>query len=519
MKNLLLNTLFSKTDKDFINNLTSLLISRDFPPFTIWNVANGILCSPVSNFHGISEGTFDIYDLGYDGSQSYTGSLSISYFEQSHNLAASFFFYGGDQIRFALSFHKPLADDSHSWLKALTPFINMRVEELYAKEHGLEMFVDYQRKINFIKESGQILQVLKTDEVVVNAFNYFAGVFSAEAGCAIYNDQFVGFGINAEDLSNSFTIGGVPLNKYLININKTEFIDKKIESPKFSVLNIYIVVEPISRAIFLLFNIMVDKVPDEEFSALISHIVSIAIENARYHERITKFMVEEAEMSQTVNILNQFVKREMRLDNPELFAVNYPARSTGGDFVTIIEKDDKIFICVTDVCGKGYSAAVFTVVLATMINPIAINDLEDLPGIITGINKYMLSKDFDNRFITGFFCVYDRSLSELSYVGCGHEPAYLLKADGTTTQLMSEYLPMGLVAESYTQKKVCINDGESLFIYTDGVVEYISYDDLSSELLALRNKSPQAVVTKLYKELVKNPEQQRDDFTCVAIKF
>jgi serine phosphatase RsbU (regulator of sigma subunit) len=73
--------------------------------------------------------------------------------------------------------------------------------------------------------------------------------------------------------------------------------------------------------------------------------------------------------------------------------------------------------------------------------------------------------------------------------------------------------------EDYTVQEETINDGDFMLVYTDGVIEYINHDELQAILEGERGTPPKEQVANLYRRLVANPEEQRDDFTCVAVKF
>jgi serine phosphatase RsbU (regulator of sigma subunit) len=519
MKHPLLSTLLAAKPEEFTRSLTELLISRDFTSFTLWEIESGSICNPIDGFNAISEGTFDIYDLGYTGENTIKRKFSLSYFGSSHTVYAVMFFSVSKKLRFAITIHTEISIDAYEWLSALRPILESRLSAVFSSEQNLDLFVDYQKKIDFIKDCAQILKILSIKDIIVNSLNFFVETFRAEAGCALYKERFEGFGITRKDLEASISVNSVSLYNFIAVNNEIGYFEERLYSEKFNIFNLFIIKDHISGAFFVLFNIAADPLPDREFSLLISNIVAIAIENALYHERAARLLAEETEMSKTVDILNRFVMRRKALKSPELFAVNYPAKSTGGDFFTVIEKDELVFICVADVCGKGYSAAVFTVMLAAMIEADA-REIWDLAELLKKINSYMLSHAFDDRFITGVFSIYDKKERRLNYISCGHEPIFIIKENRIADRMMSSYLPLGLSEEEYEPKSVPISTGDIVFIYTDGVVEYISHDLLAAKLITLASGeiTPELIVNSLYEQLVTVPEKQRDDFTCVAIR-
>ena len=44
--------------------------------------------------------------------------------------------------------------------------------------------------------------------------------------------------------------------------------------------------------------------------------------------------------------------------------------------------------------------------------------------------------------------------------------------------MTSDYMPMGIMLEDYKSKSIKIEDDSIIFVYTDGLIEYSSLDDL-----------------------------------------
>ena len=109
-------------------------------------------------------------------------------------------------------------------------------------------------------------------------------------------------------------------------------------------------------------------------------------------------------------------------------------------------------------------------------------------------------------------------ISELEYISCGHDPAAVLSGNHIE-YLTSEYMPMGIMPEDYKSKKLKIDKNSLIFIYTDGLIEYSSLDDLLCLVKALSYKQPKEIAENLYTELVTDTTLQRDDFTCLIMKI
>jgi serine phosphatase RsbU (regulator of sigma subunit) len=238
------------------------------------------------------------------------------------------------------------------------------------------------------------------------------------------------------------------------------------------------------------------------------------------HEKMLSLKVEETEMEKTVDILNKFVPNSILIEEPvNIFGVSYPAKKTGGDYFNVVLKDDKILIAVADVCGKGYDAAVVTVVLSVINEMGAAGKLSGgLTEVEKYLNEYILNKNLDGRFVTAFFAIFDLKNYELEYLSLGHEPAILIH-NNEKTLLESSYMPIGIMTENYESKKIKIKKGDNLFIYTDGIIEYIDYPELYEYILTNKSKKPDILINELYYMLVKDKEAQKDDFTSLMLNF
>lgn len=518
--NIVLNTLFSNSESELYENLAHTLTSSGFNDFTIWRT-NGIICEPVQGIHKNIFGRFDIYDLGFEGMPFFSGDLNLEIFDEKVVIKNSIFFMCQTDVCGVLTLHSDIIPDIASSIAQQSIFFAKRIEELKHRDSNINVYVDYQKKIEFIKQGSAIFKAIEVDEVIATSLSFFMDVFAAEAGCSLYKDEFSGFGLERDDITGNIKINSDFAFDKIMTMTATEFMEDNFDSSKFNINNAFFVYEKNLDLRILLFNIHFDIVPDKEFSELVSSIVSIAVENALNHKEMTDFKVQESEMHATAEILSKFVTRELYKDGcPEIKGISYPAKSAGGDYLVIKEEDDRMFFCVADVCGKGYSAAVFTVLLSVFNDLRSFVDIDgiSLAKLATEANKFLIEKGFDNRFITAFFGLYDKKYGTLCYVSCGHEPALLIKPDNSCKEIMSEYIPMGIMEEEYSSLCVKIEKGDALFVYTDGIIEYIEEEKLLDRII-YHSKNSDDVVNALYDELVTDKDSQKDDFTCMFMQF
>lgn len=90
-------------------------------------------------------------------------------------------------------------------------------------------------------------------------------------------------------------------------------------------------------------------------------------------------------------------------------------------------------------------------------------------------------------FATCFYGVLDLRSGEFQYCSAGHNPPYVLRADGGVEPI-SEVggIPLGLFdGMGYKDSSVQLRSGDALFLYTDGVPEALNAqgEDYSEESL------------------------------------
>src|SRR5215216_2625528 len=162
---------------------------------------------------------------------------------------------------------------------------------------------------------------------------------------------------------------------------------------------------------------------------------------------------------------------------PELeghqIAVYYqPAREVGGDFYDFLDlPDGRLGLIVGDVSGKGVPAAIVMAITRTMLRS-AYRMGSPAPGeILEQVNNILYRDIPANMFVTCLAALLDSRSGRLHYANAGHDPPYVRHADGVG-RLRARGMPLGLMPNmSYEQKEITLEPGESVLLYSDGLVE------------------------------------------------
>jgi len=213
----------------------------------------------------------------------------------------------------------------------------------------------------------------------------------------------------------------------------------------------------------------------------------------------------------------------------ELAALMMPAKDVGGDFYDFFRIDNEhIGLVMADVSGKGIPAAIFMAVSRTLIRTVGLQGVQ--PGeCLTKSNELLCGESVDSMFVTVFYAIYNIYTGELEYCNGGHNPPYVLHADGSVEQMSMSNNPMVGAVEGvkYERAKTVIKKGDTLLMYTDGVNEafnsaYEEYGDKRMEAALRRlNGRPCGEVTEGLLDDVRTfagEAEQSDDITIMAVR-
>jgi sigma-B regulation protein RsbU (phosphoserine phosphatase) len=216
-------------------------------------------------------------------------------------------------------------------------------------------------------------------------------------------------------------------------------------------------------------------------------------------------------------------------DKFDLYASMEAAKDIGGDFYDFFRiDDDHIALVIGDVCGKGIPAALFMAVSRTFIRSVGMQ-FEHVGECMTNVNRLLASSSVDYMFVTVFYAIYDIRTGLLTYCNGGHNPPYLLHANGTTEELpVSDNLIVGaLKGIQFKENALQLDHGDTLVMYTDGVPEAMKptrevfgMKRFGNTLSGLIGKSSQEVVETVKAEVANfiGDDEQSDDITLLVVK-
>jgi sigma-B regulation protein RsbU (phosphoserine phosphatase) len=148
------------------------------------------------------------------------------------------------------------------------------------------------------------------------------------------------------------------------------------------------------------------------------------------------------------------------------------AKGVGGDFWFAKRLEDgRVFLCLCDVSGKGVAASL---VVSMVWGMLAMYDFRGgLEKLLIKLNESLISTFRLERYLTGFFGIYDAGSRELAVADMGHSHSLLVRG-GRALRLKGRdrNLPLGVEAALEPRlERWRLEEGDALFVYSDGLTE------------------------------------------------
>lgn len=143
-----------------------------------------------------------------------------------------------------------------------------------------------------------------------------------------------------------------------------------------------------------------------------------------------------------------------------------------GDYYDLLALDEgRHGLCVADVAGKHESGALRVPILRYALRAAA--SIDTRPArIMERVNELVFDELQPDRFATMFYAQIDHWAGEVTYVNAGHDPALLIREDGTVQTLDIGGLILGVLrAARYDEGLVRMGPQDTLVLYTDGALE------------------------------------------------
>ena len=232
------------------------------------------------------------------------------------------------------------------------------------------------------------------------------------------------------------------------------------------------------------------------------------------------------EMDRATQVQSHLLPRPLGdLPGYTMCALCLPAFAVGGDFYDHYSSQRGVIFTVADVMGKGLGAAILTASVRSALRAAsrAVDEMDHRADLADAVNSVsaQLSDDLTSTetFVTLFHARLDIATGAVRYVDAGHGLAVIVRKTGVVERLPSEGLPLGVLPdEKWVSHDVMLEDGETLVIASDGVLDLIG--DGSDVLPALKfiAQHPHPVELCSQARALAEAGAALDDVTLVAIQ-
>lgn len=276
---------------------------------------------------------------------------------------------------------------------------------------------------------------------------------------------------------------------------------------------------------------------DEELDLLVSVADQAAstIELVKLYDDLSK----KQRIEQELKIAHDFQKMLLpaqapKIDGFELAGFYEPALEVGGDYYDFIYIDHEkryLGIAIADVSGKGIPGGLIMAVVRCTMRAIAPNNLSPRDVLIK-VNERVYNDTKDNVFVTITYGILDTIEKTFKFVRAGHEPVVVIPASKGAVKLSSPPgMAVGLVSSDIfsiiQEEEIKLHAGESMVLYTDGVIEAMDNKQgeygqtrLYNLIQDNRNCSPEVMIEKILTDIkiFTDGYPQHDDITLLTLR-
>lgn len=209
----------------------------------------------------------------------------------------------------------------------------------------------------------------------------------------------------------------------------------------------------------------------------------------------------------------------------QMAASYLPARQVGGDFYDFLNlPDNRLGLIIGDATDKGMPAALVMATTRSTLRATASRLVS--PGLsLARVNELLCPEFPPNMFVTCLYAVLDLESGQLQYANAGHSLPYR-RTIGGVAELRATGMPLGLMpGMDYEEAEATLNVGESLLLYSDGLIEAHSPErEMFScprlEKLLLDHPGGSELIDFLLSELSSftgGSWEQEDDVTLISL--
>lgn len=220
----------------------------------------------------------------------------------------------------------------------------------------------------------------------------------------------------------------------------------------------------------------------------------------------------------------------------KMSGVCYPSEFVGGDYYDFIGISDTSFdMIMADVSGHNVASALVMTELRSIVKSILNFSSEMTPAkIMTLINREIYGDLTKLEFIiTMVYMRVDMNSMKITFSNAGHYNPFVFNKNGKLEEVKWGEPLIGVIDDYvYSEKSYEIEQGDTVFLFTDGIIEtedesgnFFGIDRLKDVLKTISgdDTSPENIIMNVHKSLIqyRGSKKQSDDITmsCFTVNI
>ncbi|MFQ5952071.1 MAG: SpoIIE family protein phosphatase [Candidatus Omnitrophota bacterium] len=256
----------------------------------------------------------------------------------------------------------------------------------------------------------------------------------------------------------------------------------------------------------------------------------------KYIKDLTETTKEKERLNRELEIAAELQRAmlpnyKLDVEGVDMAGLSLPARQVGGDYFDYINKDGtNIGFVIADATGKGLPSSIFMTNSKSIFKVITTEEISPAK-VIKRTNDQVVTDmtHSSGMFVTMFYGIYDKDRKVFRYCNAGHNPPLFVSGKESKINLLSTHgCPVGIVKDQdYSEDEIKMSKGDTIILYTDGVVEarnsrreMFGLPRLMKTSLEAIKFSAQELVDKIKSDVFDFTEEQSqfDDLTLLVFR-
>jgi serine phosphatase RsbU (regulator of sigma subunit) len=271
---------------------------------------------------------------------------------------------------------------------------------------------------------------------------------------------------------------------------------------------------------------------DLELLCAAANQAAISIENARLYKSEAVKLTLERDLEHARMIQNSLLPKKIpACVGLDISGIMIPAMQVGGDYYDLIRVgENKLYVIVGDVSGKGLSASLYMSKLQTIMRYLCATGKTPKEVLIEA-NKLIYESLEKNWFITLNIGLYDLSTRRVKFARAGHLPLLTIQK-GDVAYIKPQGIGLGLekgvvFSESLEETEIAYGENQIFAFYSDGITEAMNSknqlfgEERLSEVIKKSSGADSCMIMTNVLDAVaeyRSAAEQNDDITLVVIK-